>query len=118
MPIRCEIVEVRHSEDPVGTLCGKPAAQWCNDCGASLCEAHREPCDFCDQGLLLGMPRLPSARGPRQAAQQDEPHETFQTFCLNGQPPGLLAAHTIRAVATYTTTNIARITSTNFTGRD
>lgn len=49
MPVRCEIVEVRHLADTVGTLCGKPAAQWCNDCGASLCEAHREPCDFCDQ---------------------------------------------------------------------
>jgi len=49
MPVRCEIVEGRHSEDRVGVLCGKPAAQWCNDCGTALCEAHRDPCDFCGQ---------------------------------------------------------------------
>ena len=49
MPVRCEIVEVRHLADTVGYLCGKPAAQWCYDCGASLCEAHRDPCEFCQQ---------------------------------------------------------------------
>src|SRR5689334_8614615 len=49
MPVRCKIVEVPHLEDRVGTLCGKPAAQWCNDCGSALCEAHRDPCEFCQQ---------------------------------------------------------------------
>jgi len=46
MAVVCEIVEVRSLEDRVGTLCGKPAAQWCYDCSASLCEAHRDPCEF------------------------------------------------------------------------
>ena len=42
MPVRCEIVEVRHLEDRVGILCGKPGAQCRMDCGCALCEAHRD----------------------------------------------------------------------------
>jgi hypothetical protein len=42
---------------------------------------------------------------------------TVVAQCLHFRPC-LLAAHTMRAVITYTTTNTARITSTNFTSRD
>jgi len=49
MAVRCEIVDVRHLEDRVGVLCGKPAAQSCYDCGASLCADHRDPCEFCTE---------------------------------------------------------------------
>src|SRR5215470_1912206 len=38
--MRCGIIEVRNSEDAVGSLCLKPASEQCSDCGTGLCEAH------------------------------------------------------------------------------
>lgn len=47
----CELVLVRHLEDPDGYPCGGPAASQCSECGAALCDLHREECELCCEPL-------------------------------------------------------------------
>lgn len=45
--MQCGIIEVSNVEDATGYPCGNDASERCVDCGAHLCEAHRETCAAC-----------------------------------------------------------------------
>ena len=44
---KCGILEVQHSGDELGKICGRTAAGKCADCGARICAKHIETCGWC-----------------------------------------------------------------------
>lgn len=49
MQALCEIIEVAHAEDAIGYPCGGEASGRCCDCGAHVCDAHADACEFCNE---------------------------------------------------------------------
>jgi hypothetical protein len=45
----CGVVEVRSLEDALGATCARAGAAQCSDCGTSVCSAHGERCQLCNE---------------------------------------------------------------------
>jgi hypothetical protein len=45
----CRVVLVRGVQDELGMECGRYAKTLCYDCGTSLCSAHAERCELCNE---------------------------------------------------------------------
>lgn len=43
----CGILEVQHSGDDLGKVCGRVAVAKCANCGARICARHTETCGQC-----------------------------------------------------------------------
>ena len=65
----CGVVEVRGTQDQVGTACGRSAETLCYDCGTSLCSEHTRRCRWCAEIFCQSCLSFHQSEHPKPAQQ-------------------------------------------------